>query len=343
MNAGGDVDSFYVVRDLVRLIALGNTAVSYSDVITGAHTYGIIAKSNECGISDTSTFVAGQGHAPAGAVTGLAVGTANSDSIRLTWTAAPGEVTGYYIYRDAARVDTVDLVTSWSDHGVYNMQNHQYAVAAFNTVCGEGTQGGPVAGHLTPMADMTSTVPDTVWTDLYMRFTYTFHGAPMDSVRYFMSRDGGANYAYLQTTRPPVQSDSVQLLNPPSNTCRIKVYFHRNNGARTDSMVTRLFVLMANAVEDPSLTIPKDFFLDQNYPNPFNPSTVIRFGVPKESRIVISVYDVLGREVATVVDNVMRPGIHMINWDCSGCPSGMYLIRMQTGDRTMLRKMLLMK
>jgi hypothetical protein len=97
------------------------------------------------------------------------------------------------------------------------------------------------------------------------------------------------------------------------------------------------------AVDDNAALIPKDFFLDQNYPNPFNPSTRIRFGVPRSANVTIAVFDILGRKVATLASGMMPPGVHSMVWDCSTCPSGMYLIRMQTDGRVFMRKMLLMK
>ncbi|RPH92520.1 T9SS C-terminal target domain-containing protein [candidate division KSB1 bacterium] len=98
-----------------------------------------------------------------------------------------------------------------------------------------------------------------------------------------------------------------------------------------------------SSVNDDASLIPKDFFLDQNYPNPFNPATNIRFGLPRAAQISIEVFDILGRKTATLADGRLQAGYHSLVWNCSTCPSGMYLIRMQTEDRVFLRKMLLMK
>lgn len=89
--------------------------------------------------------------------------------------------------------------------------------------------------------------------------------------------------------------------------------------------------------------IPTDFFLDQNYPNPFNPSTQIRFGLPKTANVTVDIYDILGRKTATLISGSLPPGYYTRIWNCSACPSGMYLIRMQSDDRVFIRKMLLMK
>lgn len=89
--------------------------------------------------------------------------------------------------------------------------------------------------------------------------------------------------------------------------------------------------------------IPSSFELYQNYPNPFNPTTSIKFGLPKESHVRLSVYTILGQEVATLVNSVMSAGYHTVNFDASNLPSGMYIYKIDAGDFSQIKKMLLMK
>jgi hypothetical protein len=147
---------------------------------------------------------------------------------------------------------------------------------------------------------------------------------------------------------PVTARDTVQLILPVADSvntpnCRILVLGFR--GGRLDSFITRSFFWYcpeASAEENVS-EIPKEFFLDQNYPNPFNPATNIRFGVPRAAHVTIEVFDILGRKMTTLINGTMPPGIHTVVWDCSACPSGMYIIRMNAGERVLLRKTLLMK
>ncbi len=77
---------------------------------------------------------------------------------------------------------------------------------------------------------------------------------------------------------------------------------------------------------------PTEFSLLQNYPNPFNPSTTIPFSLAVSGRTVLKVYDLLGREVATVLDRVLEGGVlHRVSFDGSGLSSGVYLYRLQAG------------
>jgi hypothetical protein len=88
---------------------------------------------------------------------------------------------------------------------------------------------------------------------------------------------------------------------------------------------------------------PAGFTLGQNYPNPFNPSTLIRYEVPRSSHVSLSVFDVLGREVATLVDEVKPPGAHAVSWDASGMTGGVYISRMTAGSFTQSGKLLLVR
>lgn len=99
------------------------------------------------------------------------------------------------------------------------------------------------------------------------------------------------------------------------------------------------------SVEERQTEDPVSFRLLQNYPNPFNPTTVIRFDIGTESasRVRLSVYDVLGREIAVLVNDLIPPGEHSISFDASTFPSGVYLIRLHSGERSMTHKMTLLR
>lgn len=87
-----------------------------------------------------------------------------------------------------------------------------------------------------------------------------------------------------------------------------------------------------------------EYSLEQNYPNPFNPNTYIRFNVPKESNVEISIFDVSGKLVKNLVNNVKyAPGYYSVNFDGNDIPSGMYFYRIKANDFIATRKMLLLK
>ncbi len=106
---------------------------------------------------------------------------------------------------------------------------------------------------------------------------------------------------------------------------------------------TQLVATMSlDAVSDPG-AVPHTTALQQNFPNPFNPTTMIRYEVARASQVRLSVYDVLGREVALLVDDHEGPGIRQVTWNAAGMPSGIYYCRLQAGDAVSIRKLVLIR
>jgi photosystem II stability/assembly factor-like uncharacterized protein len=89
--------------------------------------------------------------------------------------------------------------------------------------------------------------------------------------------------------------------------------------------------------------IPVSYILEQNYPNPFNPSTTIRYGLPRRSHVILTVFNTLGQEVATLVEGEMEAGDHDVNFDASKLASGVYLYRLEAGDFVQARKLVLLR
>jgi len=98
--------------------------------------------------------------------------------------------------------------------------------------------------------------------------------------------------------------------------------------------------------DEPEVTasqMPETFELSQNYPNPFNPSTTISYGVPEESRVTLKVHNVLGEEVATLVEGVRPAGKYTVTFAPEGLPSGVYFYTLRAGEATLTRRLVLMK
>lgn len=88
---------------------------------------------------------------------------------------------------------------------------------------------------------------------------------------------------------------------------------------------------------------PVEFRLDQNYPNPFNPSTIISFQIPTAERVVLKVYNILGQEVATLMDDRKEAGAYEVTWNPRDASSGMYFYRLNAGERSQTRKLMIVK
>ena len=89
--------------------------------------------------------------------------------------------------------------------------------------------------------------------------------------------------------------------------------------------------------------VPEKFELFQNYPNPFNPSTNIKYQIAKSGDVKLIVYDVLGNEVATLVNEKLQPGTYEIEWNAFNYPSVVYFYKLTAGDYKQTNKMILLK
>ncbi len=86
------------------------------------------------------------------------------------------------------------------------------------------------------------------------------------------------------------------------------------------------------SIEQISNDLPKEFRLGQNYPNPFNPSTVISYQLPVSSFVELSIYNLRGQKIVTLVSEKQSAGIHQLNWAASGLASGVYFYRLEAGN-----------
>ena len=91
------------------------------------------------------------------------------------------------------------------------------------------------------------------------------------------------------------------------------------------------------------LPVPTDYALDQNYPNPFNPSTTITYQLPKSGNVTLKIYDMLGKEVMTLVNEQKEMGRYSVQFNASSLASGMYVYQLRANDYTSTKKMLLLK
>ncbi|MEO8233266.1 MAG: T9SS type A sorting domain-containing protein, partial [Ignavibacteriota bacterium] len=98
------------------------------------------------------------------------------------------------------------------------------------------------------------------------------------------------------------------------------------------------------SVELETDVVPAQFYLDQNYPNPFNPSTQIKFGITEAANVDLRIYDVLGREVAVLINNqYLGAGSYNSNFNAVNLASGIYVYRLTAGTNSVSRKMQLLK
>jgi hypothetical protein len=98
-----------------------------------------------------------------------------------------------------------------------------------------------------------------------------------------------------------------------------------------------------SAIEDYSLTVPAQYELAQNYPNPFNPRTIINYELPITNYVELSIYNVLGKKVKTLLSRKQQAGKHAVEWDATGFSSGVYYYVLRAGEFEAIKKMILLK
>lgn len=144
--------------------------------------------------------------------------------------------------------------------------------------------------------------------------------------------------AFIRVARPT---------DPPSGPYWLNLYVNQNPTTvdPIDSLQTLFNIWLDSlfGIIPISSEIPKDFSLSQNYPNPFNPNTKIRFALPKSTFATLVVYDLLGKEVAALVNEQLNAGTYEAEWNASNNPSGIYYYKLSTGDFTQTRKAVLIK
>ncbi len=97
------------------------------------------------------------------------------------------------------------------------------------------------------------------------------------------------------------------------------------------------------AVENQTSNVLLKYGLSQNYPNPFNPTTTIKYSLPKSSNVRLVAYNILGKEVATLVNGNESYGYHSVNFNASNLASGVYFYRLQAGNFNSIKKLMLLK
>lgn len=151
----------------------------------------------------------------------------------------------------------------------------------------------------------------------------------------FRSTDNGASWTQINTGVGSIAANAVTASHPGST----NVYaFAGTEGSGVFRSVQSIV-----AVNDPTCADPRAFELEQNYPNPFNPSTKIGFRLHVSGFTSLKVYDIVGREVAMLVNKEMLAGRYEIEWKPEGLTSGVYLCRLMSGNLTEVKKLMLLR
>ncbi|MFN3694904.1 MAG: T9SS type A sorting domain-containing protein [Ignavibacterium sp.] len=158
---------------------------------------------------------------------------------------------------------------------------------------------------------------------------------------------GSIQSEYIGGVEGPVTIPSIDFININSGDS-VALYFAIALGQNQNEVVAQIneatvkynTVLSIDRIDS---EIPTEFILAQNYPNPFNPNTKIQFSVSKAQSVSLKVFDVLGNEIATLVNEELTPGVYQYNFDATNLSSGVYYYKLQSGNYSETKKMILMR
>jgi hypothetical protein len=171
---------------------------------------------------------------------------------------------------------------------------------------------------------------------------------------YYIHRSvDSSSFVLLDSAGAAAVSYTDSALGSQSATYHYYLRARFDNGVSAPSETVSVFVPPTVGVDDPR-ALPAAYALLQNYPNPFNPSTKITYALPRASHVALTIYDILGREVVGLIDEVEAAGVHERTWDGrsdtgAGIGSGVYFVRFEArsldgnGVHTSVAKMMLMK
>ncbi|MGH7492817.1 MAG: DNRLRE domain-containing protein [bacterium] len=165
---------------------------------------------------------------------------------------------------------------------------------------------------------------------------------------------------YTWGSTPEMIADVQAWLNAPANNFgwimvsnettnqSAKRFDSRQNPVIGNRPVLTVTYMISAGIDEEVGTLPFRFELTQNYPNPFNPSTIIRYGLPKAAHVQLVIYNLLGKEVRTLVDENQEPGHRQVAWDGADTAgervgSGIYIYRLETGGFTAVRKLTVLR
>lgn len=232
----------------------------------------------------------------------------------------------------------------------YAISGDQYKASVVMPV--EGTLlGGPLFSKFTEISD-TTTGTDTMFYNPYYEIG---HPNWLDGVWFLsdvevdMKAIGNDGYEYnIAGHRTLAAGNKIAFFTYDPISLDASPYYWYGFSASAPQVQAALWFGVKTDVQSISNGIPEGFELSQNYPNPFNPTTTIKYSIPSlvnshSSLVQLKVYDVLGREITTLINQKQAPGNYSVQFDASKLSSGIYLYTLRAGDFSATRKMILMK
>jgi len=262
----------------------------------------------------------------------------NPLSVELSWIDNSTNEFGFIIEKETATevfsvIDTVAAnISAYTDLSVTNL-TYNYRIRAYNT---NGFSGYSNVAQVSIPVELTSFIANV----------------SSDKVNLTWKTATETNNSGFNVERKNVSSNdwyTLTFVNGFGTTTEPQSYSYNDEDVSAGKYLYRLKQLDFNGVCEYSdeieviVNVPDKFSLNQNYPNPFNPTTAIEFQLPKESFVTLKIYNILGVEIAMLVNEQKQAGIHKISFNASELSSGLYIYKISAGKFEQTRKMMLLK
>ncbi len=286
--------------------------------------------------------VAGQSNRPKN----LMITKTTHNSITIGWDSVSSPIDGYKISRKSESENNFIFVdstgineTTYRDSGLVEGTKYHYKVRSRyqgNESAFSNTDSGYT--NLNPPSDLDAAYRDSIG----VRLTWNNNSQKGTKIK-VSKRDHSMGDTFVtlddEIPRDSTGFDDVDVLS--GNTYSYKVAT-LNDDTHSDYSNTVTIDIITTSV-DIIDAIPDEFKLYQNYPNPFNPSTTINYQIKEQSFVTIKVYDILGKEISTLVDIEQNPGFYNVIFDGSGLSSGIYIYEIKAGKFKDSKKLMLLK
>jgi len=260
-------------------------------------------------------------------------------SVELVWTDNSNNENGFIIERETQTPDAYMVIDTVSANNTLYIDNtvayatYNYRITAFNAF-GQSTYSN-IAQVVVPV-ELTSFNASIKGAGVLLEWTTA---TEINNMGFEIQRNSSVNW------------ETIGFVEGNGTTSEITTYQFFNDLSDLDNSVKlqyRLKQIDFNGVYSYSDIVeiefsPENYSLSQNYPNPFNPSTSISFTIIKSTFVTLKIFNILGNEITTLVNQVMPGGKHKIKFDANNLPSGVYLYTLKAGDFVDTKKMLLMK
>jgi len=325
-----------------------NTGISFTNITPSGSTGGLFYNPYEMAPGDHNTIVFGRADiwkttnaqtatTSSGwtqiATTGIVGGSVSA--IGISWTNT-GKI---YIGTSNGRIlVTTDNGANWSTQTGFAYVSDFVVDNANDNIC-YATLGGTGGTHVLKTTNggvnwvnITSNMPNIAANSVVLRTASPRMIIVGTDIGVFESGDEGASWVSFNTGLPAVEIYDLKY----KQQAGIILAATHGRGCWTFDLGVVLGV-------DPYSIIPKTFELNQNYPNPFNPETKIKFALPKEGFVKLSIYDASGREIENLVNQKMNAGTFEVTWNGANLSSGIYFYTMKTEGFSETKKMILVK